>query len=235
MQAVATIHCMIRQKIYFTSLLASLLALSACAPSPLVKALPEGKTQINAYFGGPLIGYGKDDITIPVPLTAVSLAHGLKNSQSIYSSLYPTALVYGVIQLDAGWLQEIHPSKGLTPGLSWSPAIHGMLDVWQWQPRLYPSLDINAFWTGFNGKLFSYTGISNWFELQQSRAHSEKQPHHWIPALHAGNRWRQNAWEHGVEFKWLAPFSSNRNIVVDYKTPTTTGALGIYVSTSYRF
>lgn len=204
-----------------------------CSPSPLVKPLNVHETRIDAHFGGPFIAYG--DSTIPMPLSSVNVAHGVSSDLSVFTGLHTTALAYGLIQNNTGVVYRLRSSNGKTPGISISPALNSMLDVWEWNGRLYPSLDANLYWQTHQGQLLSYLGVANWFELKQTRAHGEDQPTHWIPALHSGARWHFQHWDAGVEFKWLAPFTDNRNIVVDYKIPANHGAWGIYVSTGYRF
>jgi len=153
----------------------------------------------------------------------------------MFASAHTTAFAFGIIQLNSGVLHQLQNTKGFQPGISIAPALHGMIDIWAWRPRLYPSVDINLFWQAYNSRLLYYAGVSNWFELKQKRAHDELQPTHWIPALHSGLRWQQKHWDYGLEMKWLAPLTNNQNIVVDYKIPGNYGALGVYLSTGYRF
>ncbi|MBK6342587.1 MAG: hypothetical protein IPF41_08375 [Flavobacteriales bacterium] len=42
-------------------------------------------------------------------------------------------------------------------------------------------------------------------------------------------------WNYTIESKWIAPFTSNEKLVVDYISPGSRGALGLYLSTTRLF
>ena len=83
---------------------ACVFAISSCAPSRYVRPLEEGQKAITGNLGGPLIKFS--GMTIPLPLTAISLGYGLKDNLTIYGGVHTTALSFGVIQGDFGVVKE---------------------------------------------------------------------------------------------------------------------------------
>ncbi|MDH5544687.1 MAG: hypothetical protein OEZ43_03775 [Gammaproteobacteria bacterium] len=210
-----------------------LLSSIACTNSRVVKPLHTGQLEAGLDVGGPIFRFG--DNFIPMPLSSLSASYGLKPDLTLYGGWHTTAAAYGVAQIDLGVLKEILPPDGMLPGVSFAPALNLMVDRWEFAYAAYPSIDMNLYWLAFEGPDYFYVGMANWFELRQARAHGEDQPTHWVPALHAGYSWLPGRLRLTAEAKYLAPFSSNKNIAVEYLGPLDYGTLGIYLSMGYRF
>ena len=210
-----------------------LLLLSACSTSRVVKPLDEGKLSFSADAGGPIFNYKGNDI--PMPLSSVSMAYGLNRDHTLFTGLHTTQLVYGVGHVDIGMVRSLYRPSFNVPGFSITPAVNFMLDKWERHFKLYPSVDINAYWDVFDRRDYFYVGMSNWFELARERAHGEDQPNFWIPSLHTGYTLVTGRMNYTLEAKYLAPLHSNEDIVVDYLSPTDNGAVGVYMRVSVTF
>lgn len=210
-----------------------LAVLSACSTTRVVKPLAKGQTEVAFDAGGPIFKYAGH--YIPMPLSSVSAAYGWRSDTTIYAGIHTTALAFGVGQTDVGMVKEVYPGSEFLPGVSVAPAINFSVDRWEFNYALNPSVDINFFWPVYDRADFFYFGISNWFELRQTRAHGEDQPTHWVPTLNAGYSWIPGAFRITAEAKYLAPLSNNKNITMDYFGPFDYGTLGVYLSTGYRF
>jgi hypothetical protein len=207
--------------------------LFACNATRLVKPLPKDELQVGAGFGGALIQLG--DATIPIPLTNVYAAYGVKENTSAFASIHTTALLFGVFQTDLGFTQQLLKQKGYLPALSVSPIANLMLDKWEGQFSLYPQLDINAYWNYGKKKHLVYTSLNNWFELRNQRAHGETQKTHWLPSIGLGHQWSGKKYNLQLETKYLAPNQSNQNLVVDYVSFGNNGAIGVYIGLTRQF
>jgi hypothetical protein len=215
-----------------------LLFLFSCAPSRLVKPLEKGEQQVNASFGGPLINFA--GTTIPIPFTTLSYANGVADKTSVFASVHTTSLMFGVFQTDIGVVKELFSpdsTSRITPGISVAPAVNITFDKWENNFRVWPQIDINAYWLlGKNRQHYFYTGLSNWFEFKQVKAHNEIQRNQWIFSPQAGIVLSKIKWNHQVELKYLAPEIQNNNTIVGYNNPLSNkGAIGIYYSVSRKF
>lgn len=205
----------------------------ACSTSRVVKPLDPGKISLSADAGGPIFNYQGNDI--PMPLSSISAAYGVNRNYTVFTGLHTTQAVYGVMHTDIGVLKNIRRPSFYIPGISITPAINLMIDTWEKHFKAYPSIDINAYWPVYDRKDYIYLGMSNWFELATERAHGEKQPTHWVPAIHSGYTFIPGKMNYTLEAKYLAPFHSNKDIVVEYMSPTDRGAIGIYLRVGYTF
>ncbi len=208
-----------------TSLLLTACLLNACTASRFVQPLPEGTLNLSAGVGGPFFDYG--GTTIPMPLSAVTAGYGLRGDLTVFAGLHTTELAYGTGHMDLGAVKELMRPVHHRPGVSVTPALNFLLDRWERRFRFYPALDVNAYWPVLQSDLF-YVGTSHWFEPATIRAHNETQTSHWIPTLHSGYTAHHGKMRYNVEMKYIAPWHSNEDVVVDYLSPTQTGALGLY-------
>jgi len=214
------------KKYFFFSFLIALAAFSSCAPSRLVRPLEKGKKIVSANLGGPLIGFsGK---TIPLPLTSLMYAQGIKNNTSAFGSLHTTSLLFGVIQTDIGICQRVYFNDSLRLGISVNPSLNLAFDKWEKNFMCWPQLDINAYYEIKPKKSFLYAGIENWFELAQNKADDQKQTRHWLFCPQAGYTYCRAKWNYNIEMKFIAPNIKNTPNVVDYKGINGQGALGLY-------
>ncbi len=220
-------------KIYLPIIFISLLVFS-CTSSRVVKPLEDGDKEVGLSLGGPLINFS--DVVIPIPLTSVHYARGLSNSFTTYGSLHTTSLISGVIHTEMGVLYNFLDENEYYFGLSASTGFNFMVDIWEWNPKMFPVLDINAYKTYNDKGSFYYFGISNWFDLARYKAHGEINTNKWLFAPHIGHTYVGEKWNINVEIKYLAPHVSNEDIVVDYvKWFGSRGAPGIYLGFNYRF
>jgi hypothetical protein len=207
---------------------------AACNPTRFVKPLEKNEKAIGANFGGPLVGFG--GATIPIPFTSLVGGYGINDNLTAFGSLHTTALAFGVIQSDLGVLYGFAKPNGWVPGLSASGVANVFVDTWEGNARVLPQLDVNAYWTyGKQNRNFFYTGISNWLELNNYRAHGERQEHTLLFNLQVGHTFVGRKWDFNTEFKYLAPNIERGNIVVDYKGFGQRGAAGIYLGVIRRF
>jgi hypothetical protein len=220
-------------KLIYTLALAGLIALASCAPTRFVQPLEKGQVAVTGHLGGPLIGFG--GATIPIPFTSLGAGWGISNTTTAFGNLHTTALAYGVVQVEAGVLHSFLRPDGWRPGISAAATANFMADVWEGNTKLFPQLDANAYWTYGKRQNFFYLGTSNWIDLARTRAHEEPQPNHWIFNLQAGHTFVRPKWNWVLEAKYLAPFHSNQNIVVDYASFGRTGAIGAYVGVMRKF
>lgn len=213
---------------------------SSCAPVRVVQTLPKGKTYVSAGLGGPLIAYS--NTTIPIPLTSVSAAYGIRDGLTGFAGLHTTALAFGILQTDLGITSRLVQPNKYIPGISVSPIANLMLDRWQGYFKFYPEMDVNAYWnygknlTGSEqGRNCLYIGMFNWFELARKRAFDIDQQHHWLPGFSLGNIFGRLKMSYTIEMKYIAPDISNKDIVVDYKSFGNTGAIGVYFGITRKF
>jgi hypothetical protein len=214
-------------------LLLLIILLSGCAPTRVVRTLPKGQAAVSAGIGGPLISY--KSTMIPMPLTSVSGAYGITEGLSGFAGIHTTSLAFGLFQADLGVTQKLLESKGYRPGLTISPVANLMLDKWQYHFKFYPEADINVYWEYGKRRSYCYLGMFNWFELAAKRAFGQDQPYHWLQGFSIGNTFCGSKWSFTVEGKYIAPFYSNRDLVVTYGSLGSTGAIGIYFGTTRKF
>ena len=207
--------------------------LLSCNATRLVKPLETKQVQVGASVGGALIQLGS--ATLPIPLTSVYGAYGMREKTTAFGSLHTTALLFGVFQTDIGITHRLLKQRQWIPAISLSPIANIMMDRWEGRFSLYPQLDIHAYWEYGSKKHFFYTSVNNWFELRNQRAHGEVQQTHWLPSLAMGHQWTGKKYSLQVETKYLAPNQSNQNLVVDYVSPSNRGALGVYVAVARKF
>ena len=209
------------------------LSLLACTTSRVVKPLKEGELNISADIGGPVFNY--HGYVFPIPLSSISTAYGLSQNTSLHGGIHTSALIYGVAQFDMGATREIMQPNAHHPGLSLSSLLNMSMDVWEYNYHFNPAFDVNLYWDVDKSDSYYYVGVANWFELDRKRDHDEDQPNVWVPALQGGYTWIRRSFRLTGEAKYLAPFSSNQDLTVDYLGPFGHGALGVYFSIGYRF
>lgn len=205
----------------------------ACNPTRIVQPIPKGRVQVGANFGGPTIMLGTTPL--PIPLTSVHVAYGLKEHTTSFASLHTTALLYGVFQTDLGFTRELLAPQKFIPGISVSPIANVLFDKWEHKFSLYPQLDVNAYWNYGSKKNLVYASLNNWFELRTTRAHNEPQTTHWLPSIGLGHQWNNKKYNIQCEVKYVAPTESNENIVVNYVSPAAKGAIGFYIGINRKF
>jgi hypothetical protein len=216
-----------------TVILGSILFIQSCAPSRVVRPLNKGERQVSANLGGPLFEFA--GTTIPLPLTAISYAQGVSDKVTVFGGLHTTAMLYGVFQTDIGACINLYHPDSSQFGLSVNPVINMAYDKWEGNFKLWPVIDVNAYWEFKKDKSFTYIGISNWFELASQRAHGVTQENRWLINPHLGVTYLRQKWNYNIETKWLVPNVDTQPNVVDYKGVNGMGAIGIYFTFTRKF
>jgi hypothetical protein len=207
---------------------------AACTPTRMVKPLEKWEKAVGATLGGPLVKFG--GAVIPIPFTTISGAYGVNDKLSAFGSIHTTALAFGVLQTDAGILYGISKPDKFIPGISVSAAANATIDTWEGYAKLLPQIDANAYWTyGKKKRSFFYTGISNWWEPAQFRAHQEIQAHNYFINFQVGHTFAGRKWDFNTEIKYLAPHIERGDIIVEYIGFGTKGATGVYLGITRRF
>lgn len=216
-----------------SAIIALLVIFQSCAPSRVVRPLEKGERQVSANLGGPLFDFA--GTTIPLPLTAISYAQGVTDNVTVFGGIHTTAMLYGVIQTDIGACINLYHSDSSQFGLSVNPVVNMAYDKWEGNFKLWPEIDINAYWEFKPKKSFTYVGVSNWFELASERAHGETQENRWLINPHLGYTYVRNKWNYNFETKWLVPNVDTKPNVVDYKGIGGKGGVGIYFTFTRKF
>jgi hypothetical protein len=218
----------------------------SCAPTRFIKPLEYKQHAITGSFGGALTNVPGVAV-IPIPHTSLGYGYGLHKNTTVYGSWYTTAAVFGVFQMDAGITQSLWRDSLNRMGITVSPGVNFMVDVFEKNARIWPQLDANYYfdykkWTKEteNGKQEQktnsfYFGFTNWFELQSTRAHVVTQKNRLIFSPQVGHIFERNKWNFTLEVKLMAPYASNQYIVVDYVSPLgKRGALGTFFGCTYK-
>lgn len=216
-----------------TCLLLLITLIWACNPVRVVKPLERGEARIGANIGGAVIKLGS--AVTPLPLTSLYAAYGFTGKTTGYAGLHSTALLFGVLQSDLGITHSLVTQNKAIPGISVSPGINLMFDTWEKHFRSYPQVGLNMYWNYGKKQHLVYLLSDQWVELQAKKAHGETQQTHWLPSFGAGHQWNTEKYNWQIEIRYLAPTESNRNLVVKYVSPASTGALGVYFGVSRNF
>jgi hypothetical protein len=214
----------------------------SCGPSRFIKPLEHKQHALSASLGGALMDV-PGIATIPMPNTSLGYGYGAIPEMTVFGNWYTTAAVFGDIQLDAGCSYRVWKNDKM--GVTVSPSVNFMMDVFEMNARLWPQLDANYYfdyWSKTNeGKIgkkktnFFYAGFSNWFELQSTRAHDLEQPNRLFFNPQVGHTFQRGKWDFTLEVKFLTPYVSNKNIVVDYYSPFgNMGGMGTYFGLTYK-
>lgn len=214
------------------SLLTITLLLSACAGSRIVQPLNKSQWQASMSFGGPLLK-NKQDQTEITPLSSVSVAYGVKQSLTAFGSWNAGSYyLKDIYHFDAGFTHEIVQPFYVRPGITYSGIINTFTG--KGGSKFYPQLDINSYWL-FPNKDFIYVGMSNWFELSADKAHGQAQNDQWLNAFHLGYNKNIGAYSANLETKYIAPFATSEENVIEFVNIGNKGATGIYLSFSRKF
>lgn len=207
---------------------------AACAPVRFVKPLAKKQDAVNVSLGGPLIKYG-DNLTIPMPFFTATYGYGIDSTFTCFGALNITSALYGNFQAELGVTKQLIKQHTYFPAVSCTP----QLNILYRNPeakKLYPQLDINAFYEYGNRKNYVYAGVSNWFELSKKKTLDQPQSNHWLFSPLIGHHFTGNKWDINLEIKMIASHLSNENIVVDYQTPfKNKGAFGVYIGFTRKF
>lgn len=214
----------------FTLLMGSLI-LQDCAPTRFVTPLEQGEWAGGINVGGPLIEFG--GTKIPVPFSSIYAGYGYTERTTLYGGLHTTSLAFKTFQLDAGANYLLRKMQGQVPGISANGTLNLMADFREFGIRAYPSVALNAFYDLKYGRL--YAGMDNWLDFFPNATPDNSQHNLWVPAFHIGQAIKYKKWEFNFEYKYLAPYTSNQDIVVRYATARDNGAHGLYFTIQKKF
>lgn len=215
---------------------AFLLLLFACTPSRFVKPLAKNEMQVNLSLGGPVINLSGS--YIPVPLTTICGGYGIDSNTTVFGSIHTTSALFGNLQNDIGVVRNIAHQKGCRLGISAIAAINTMAHFGKGGNsfNLFPQFEANIYWTYGKKKNFVYAGLSNWFNFSGTRAHNESQPFSVIMSPQLGHTFNGSKWNFILEYKMIAPYISNKDIVISYLPALgAMGATGIYFGVTRKF
>jgi hypothetical protein len=226
----------LKKKVIPLLFICGLAAWSSCTTQRIVKPLDRGTSQVQANFGGPLIGFA--GTTIPIPLTSVGYAYGVTDSLTIHTGLQLTNIAYQNLHYDVGATYGFLKPNGWAPGISSSISLNYLRDFRQGNQRIYPQLDANLFWD-YGERHFMYLGTTNWIEMSSNLAHNEPIESRFLSGIQFGNTFSTPKWNYTIESKWLAPTRNSNDLTVDYKTYSIggerKGAVGLYFGISRNF
>lgn len=210
------------------------LAIFACNPVRIVEPLKKGEKAIGANLGGAMVKLGKAPVVLP--LSSIYGAYGITSKTTIHASFHVTSSLFGVLQTDVGITYGLLKPKVWLPGISVGMHTHAMVDIWTGTGRIYPTPEINIYrkW-GKDKQHTIYSGFNTWVELQSMRAHKEPQPNIFLPSFQIGILLSTPRHQWQIECKQLAIGISNQNLVVDYISPFSYGATGIYLGWVKKF
>lgn len=210
-----------------------LLVLSACSSSRIVQPLNQSQWQTTVSFGGPLIKDSQDQVKI-VPLSSITGAYGITQSITGFASWHLGSYLKDVYHIDGGLTQELVPPFSIRPGITYSGMLNLFSSTDTGSTRLFPQLDVNAYWI-LPSEDFVYLGLSNWFELNQKRAHNADQEHHWFTSINAGYTKKYKPYSATLEARYLAPFKESREEIIHWLNVEDRGSIGLYLSFSRTF
>ncbi len=203
--------------------------LQSCAPSRFVQPLEKNEISLGGSLGGPVIDFGAP---IPMPISSVEIGYGLDTNFTIFGALHTTAAVFGNLQLDIGGTYQFLEQKNYRPALSVSPSVNFIYDVADKVGKLWPVLDLNAFWNYGDRRNYFYVGFNNYFELSSTTANDQPQPYNWLFNPQIGHiiKGKNQQWELTTEFKFLAPYIDNSYAFIPYKSLLgSRGATGFFI------
>ena len=213
--------------------LISLLAIS-CATTRIVKPIGAKEIAAGFDFGGPIIDFA--GAKIPVPFTSFSAAYGIDSLTTVWGGLHTTALAFGNFQTDIGLLRDVIPAKGRRPGLSVAPVANVLFNFTKGDFRIYPQVDVNMHWQySLKRRNFMYLSLSNWFDLWTKKAHMQPNDNFYALNIALGHTFVTKKNRYSLEFRWLAPNISNRNVIVGYNGIAGQGSLAFYFGILKKF
>ncbi len=225
-------------KIGAVLLLFTILLLGSCAPSRLVEPLQRNENSVTVSMGGPV--FKNLGAPIPMPLSSISYGRGLTKKISSIASIHITSAIYQNLHFELGGLVGIRSYQKYTnkylPGVSATVLLNSASSLRGGISKVWPQIDVNAYWKVWAREDLFYVGISNWFELQNLRAHGEPQPNPWLLSPQIGYNYGFGRYSANLEVKFIAPNIRNDQLAIEYFSATgKTGALGVYLGVSRKF
>ncbi len=205
--------------------------LYSCSSVRIIKPLNKGEKRAFADIGGPLVQF--NNIPIFLPLSSVGYAYGMNQKFSVITGIHTTSLLFGTLQTEL--FSNIRIKEFKNTGISANVGGYYFLGLREYKSSLYPMFDFNFYWNYSNKPRYLYVSCTNLFELHHSKAFGEPIAQRLIPTLSVGHRWEKEKHEWGIELKYINFVKDNRNIVVEYISPTHYGTLGLTFSFTKKF
>lgn len=205
----------------------------SCSPARFVKPLAKNEQAVDVSFGGPLFKMGNN--TIPMPFLSATYGYGIDSTLTGFGSLNITSALYGNFQAELGVSKQVLKQHSFVPAITLVP----ILNIIYRNPtdaKIYPQADLYAWWQYGHHHNFMYAGMSNWFELANTRTLEQPQDNHWIFTPVIGHAFSSQKWNLNIEAKVIAPAISNEKLVIEYQTPfKNSGAFGLYIGYTRKF
>ena len=202
-----------------------MILLASCNTTRVVKPLEKGETRIVVDFGGPVVG-------IPLPLSSISLAHGISEKLTVFGGVHTTTLIYHSLQFDLGANYSFLETQKWQPGISGSLILNPIIDFRVGNSSIFPETAFNFYWQ-LRKKHIPFIGLTNWYDVAKGTVELEKgKLMH--PAFYLGYNYEGEKWIFGVEAKWL---NFNKTLFIPQIEQTTIGgkgAVGLYFKAAYR-
>lgn len=204
-----------------------------CAPSRIVKPLKYKEQVAGLTFGGPVINFA--GAPIPIPYTTLYYANGIGSNVTLFGSLHTTSLLFANLQTEIGATFDIYKfnKKFAITGSNALQVIYNFRN--NGKVKVWPSIDLNAYYHPKEKNSFVYGGLSSWIELNRFKAHQQTKTRTLVPNLQVGYQFVNTKFTHQVEMKYLGLGIANTPNVVDYIGLAGQGAFGIYYGVSYKF
>ena len=212
----------------FTIFLSAVLLVS-CGPTRFVEPLEKDKLAVGVSLGGPVIDYA--GAPIPVPLTQLEVGYGLHEDLTLHGGIHTTALFFGNAQIDVGvtYLTPKLKAKWM-PSISVAPSVNFIFDFDDKKAKLWPILDINAYYNYGKRKNYFYFGINNYFDFAGVETQGRNRYVLLSPQIGHTFKGKERSWELFTEIKLIAPYLNSAAPFVPY-----TGILGENGGTGFYF
>lgn len=238
-----------RNAIPFVGVTVFILLLSSCGPARFVEPLARNENAIAVDLGGPLAKI-PGVATLTIPFTSITYGRGITNRLTLHGSWYSTASIFGVAQISAGANYGFWKSKNQKHGVSGMAGFNTAFDFFEHNFKLWPQLDAHYYWKynlknqtqsdlldgGRSTANLFYIGIGSWWEMDPVKVDGKRTGPFVVPMLNIGHDLNWKRWTFKAEVKFIAPFSSNQDKVVDFVSLMGKhGATGIYIGFIRKF
>jgi len=207
------------------------ISIISCGPANFVSPLKKEQEAITISLGGPIAKL--EGYNVPMPLLSTSYAKGIDSLTSLYGTFYITSALFKTFHIDGGFLYQFIAPYNFQPGFSISPFFILMTNLNLPDTKLYPSTNLNLYWK-LNNDLI-YTGTNLTVEISSKKAFNENVENHFLFSPFIGYQLNTSSLRYNFEIKYFLPNISNQDIVVDYFSFTSKGAIGFYFSICKSF
>tara|TARA_B110000305_G_scaffold134785_1_gene150482 strand:- start:4190 stop:4876 length:687 start_codon:yes stop_codon:yes gene_type:complete len=208
--------------------LSAAMLITSCGPSRFIEPLEKDQLAVGVSLGGPFIDFA--GTPIPVPLTQLEVGYGLRDDLTLHGGLHTTALFFGNAQIDVGVTYLTPKLKGKwTPHISLAPSVNFIYDFNDRKAKLWPILDVNAYYNYGKRRNYFYFGINNYFDFAGIETQGRNRYILLSPQVGHVFKGKERGWELFTEIKFIAPYLNSASPFVPYKGITgENGATGFY-------